>query len=214
MITKIQNLVKKFNHTAKMNYTIDSFFDFYGKPRSDILVDQKPSELIMLIDLLILTVPMNIVEIGQYDGGTMFYLLKYASLKAKIIGVDIDHSRFKLEKDNRLELITADSSDIKTFETVKSKMPEIELLFIDGYHYTPVVEKDYEYYASLVKNGFVAFHDINWGFGEPKPGVGQLWQKIKAENEDKYAEFIQNPQPSVGCYGIGILFKGNILDKL
>jgi len=87
-----------------MRYDLSDLFREYGAP--PCAVDQQAPEFKMLLEVFIEAAPSVIVEIGQYEGGTMFYWQRHSRQDAVIVGVDVDHSRFALPSDPRRHLIT------------------------------------------------------------------------------------------------------------
>ena len=79
---------------------------------------------------------------------------------------------------------------------------KVDFLFIDGDHTYEGVKKDFEMYASLVKQGIIAFHDIAPGPKEYGGDVPDFWKEIKGNFP--YKEIVQDWNQ--GGYGIGIIY--------
>lgn len=199
----------KFNKLKK-EFSRSEFFNEYGHPRC--LLDQTVSEFKMLLDIYRSGKFKNILEIGQWEGGSLYYWIKYSCQDSKIIALDVNHKRLSIEysKHKNITLITKNSQDPDTIKQVVDIMPEIDFLFIDGSHETDIVTQDFLTYGKLVRKGLIALHDINWNGDKNNPqGVAPLWNKIKSSGYVTQ-EFI-DPQPShtiESLYGIGLIYKG------
>jgi predicted O-methyltransferase YrrM len=150
----------------------------------------------------------NIIEIGAYDGGSSFYLSRFAS---KMITIDnndpcrFDPDTFKqwggvFQAD--YEYIAGDSHHPKQTELFSKH--EWDFAFIDGDHSYEGVKADfYNLLPHLKKGTPVAFHDIAISDFHHQHGcyVGEFWRDLKKEyNATKFEEFQSNPDWA----GIGI----------
>jgi len=125
----------------------------------------------------------NFLEIGTKFGGTMYVFNKLAQSGGVQISLDLpggihggwvlnDHPYLGKVHEKRNEylenlspeifLIAGNSHDSTSLEAVKTKVAELDFLFIDGDHTYEGVKQDYEMYGPLVRpGGIIAFHDIN-----------------------------------------------------
>lgn len=184
--------------------------DIYGLPK-ETMIDQRAAELRSLIEIYKEIKPMRVLEIGSYYGGTLYYWLKFAQPGAQIIALDIDVGKLFQSvrkwddiEHTQLDIIKGDSGSVDTFHQIWKLMPQIDFLFIDGYHFFPTPRTDYEWYGSLVKKGVIALHDINCG---PAKDVNFLWNEIKRRTENT-VEFIELPKGEGFSYGIGVEWRG------
>lgn len=162
--------------------------------------------------------PGLVLEIGTFNGGTMFVMSRLARPDATIISVDLpggkygggySESHMRIIKrlpssDQTLHLLRADSHSVETREQVSHILGtgKLDLLFIDGDHTYNGVKADFEMYAPLVRSGgIVAFHDIAHHPPELCSDVDVFWQELKSTYQ--YEEIIHDPNQ--GWAGIGIL---------
>jgi cephalosporin hydroxylase len=188
-------------------------------------VVQDMRELEKLISVFHELNPRRILEIGSYQGGTLWHWMKHAEPGAKIVSVDKlvepeyhgcyagesyakalptqqaghggEWARWAADFGHDFLLIEGDSTDPETVAKVRLAMPEADFVFIDGEHYEGAVRLDLEHYGRLVgPGGVVAFHDINYY------GVKQVWGSLREDFRTE--EFIADPASSMG---IGVLYR-------
>jgi predicted O-methyltransferase YrrM len=162
---------------------------------------QKDCELALLVALVMDLEPQVVVEIGAFDGGTLWIWCQLAGL---VVAVDRPPVGYKTEtKVNTLgcPVVCGDSHDPQT----KARLLEVldgrpvDFLFIDGDHTFDGVKQDYEMYSPLVRpGGVVAFHDVR---GHPSfqfVEVDRFWASLDGDKET----FISWPH---NWGGIGVL---------
>jgi cephalosporin hydroxylase len=139
----------------------------------------------------------NIMEIGCYDGGTTYYLSKYAS---KMVTIDNNSpSRFNpndIPCDEYL-YIGGDSHDPKIFKKMLDFMSvnTWDFVFIDGDHSYEGVKADFKNIIPHLKSGTpVAFHDIVISDFHHQHGcyVGEFWEDLKREYPKNNKQFTTN----------------------
>jgi len=172
-------------------------------------------EFEQLLSIYINKQPKNILEIGSFYGGTLWYWLTKSKVdKALTIDwpVPTSDGRYQqmIESKNKwkdwidgitFNYIKGDSTHSKTIDEAKlffGNEPIVDFLFIDGGHDYKTVKSDYENYSSLVKQGgIIVLHDVI-GLGEVK----QFWDELKSSGK-AYIEICNNSQ--IG-WGIGIIY--------
>lgn len=196
---------------------LDRLVDFAFRDYGTMKPAQLRSEISELLKILSGTKPKFILEIGTFNGGTLFLFCRVASQSATIISVDLRGGpfgggypqwRIPLYKsfalpNQQIHLIRADSHHRGTLEQVKAILggEQIDFLFIDGDHTYEGVKMDFEMYSPLVKkDGIVAFHDMV--ICPPQHGVNKFWSEIKRKYE--HIEIVEN-WDQYTC-GIGLLF--------
>jgi predicted O-methyltransferase YrrM len=164
--------------------------------------------------------PRIMIEIGTFNGGTLFLFPRVIPENACIISIDFPDVRFGggyewwksvlfkgfVGKTQRLTLIRADSHKSETLENVKRVLNGrvVDFMFIDGDHSYEGVKSDFEMYSPLVsKNGFIALHDIAVHPPETGCEVNKFWSELTAVSKYKYIELIENRDQAFG--GIGII---------
>jgi FkbM family methyltransferase len=177
---------------------------------------QLPSEIKSFCEFYNTLNCKNILEIGSLYGGTFFLLCKLSNLKGKKISIDYpfygeqsEQMKFRKTKEKMksfaedVHLIEADSHDLLSLEKLKEILngEKLDFIFIDGDHSYEGVKKDFEMYASLLKDGgYVAFHDINdtTFHRDCNCFVHELWNQLNIENKFEFN--------SHGCaMGIGVV---------
>ena len=218
---KLRKLSKNCNSLSDYFDLISSFrYNFLKNSRYIIKIElyQKKEEIIKFIKFYWKQNPKIILEIGTYDGGTLFFLSKFANPNAIIITMDLPFIRrgvgyspakipfyksFRKEK-QKIHFIRKNSQAISTIKKVENilKGRKIDVLFIDGDHSYEGVKKDFENYSPFVKKGgIIAFHDIIEHPSETKCEVSKFWNEIKDNYE--YKKIISNPNEKWA--GIGYL---------
>lgn len=180
------------------------------------------SEIKRLLEIVVERNPEVILEIGTYNGGTLFLFSHVIPWRATIISIDFPDVRFgggydwwktplfnafKL-RGQTLTLIRADSHKVETLNEVKKVIKErkVDFIFIDGDHSYEGVRQDFEMYNPfLATNGFMAFHDIVSHVKESGCEVNKYWEELKNSRKYDCYEIIENKAQSMG--GIGIVYK-------
>lgn len=163
--------------------------------------------------------PKTVLEIGTFQGGTLFTLCRLAHPAATVISVDLPGGRFGggyrwlrvplfksfAVKGQCLHLLRGDSHKSETREKVTAILGDqkLDLLFIDGDHTCEGVRADFNLYSPLVQpGGIVVFHDI----AEHPPAMGcdvaRFWDEIKYSY--RYSEIIEDRHQ--GWAGLGLLY--------
>lgn len=126
--------------------------------------------------------PHRILEIGVWEGGTLWHWLHLAR---EVTAVD-DTMRdpgpacwqgWAEAAQSRLTLLHGDSRDPEIVDAVRQHGP-YEFALIDADHTYEAVKADWENYRPFV-TGVVCFHDVT-----PRPdyGVAELWGEIKRDH--------------------------------
>ncbi len=199
-------------------------FEYSIFRRSKFIVNiklyQKKKELIEFIKLYSKEEPKIILEIGTYDGGTLFFLSRFAPPDALLITMDLPFVRdgagyspakipfyksFKYRK-QKIHFLRANSHFTSSIEKVKKilKGRQIDVLFIDGDHSYKGIKKDFENYSPFVRpGGMIAFHDIAEHPPELNCEVSKFWNELKQDYNFK--ELFSNKFEKWA--GIGIISK-------
>ena len=158
---------------------------------------QYREELLALLEIVDERRPRTVVEIGTFAGGTLSLLARCAASDAIVVSIDLPGGEFGggyaesrahlyrsfAERDQRIELVRADSHRLETRDRVRRLLDSrpIDLLFIDGDHALDGVRRDLELYGPLLADdGLVAFHDIVPGPRASVGGVPQFWSELRA----------------------------------
>lgn len=151
----VKRLSKKLYISAdKHNFCY--LYNWHGEPML-----QTSDDILTLQEIIFKTKPEIVIEIGVAWAGTLLLydtLSNFAGIK-KIIGVDIfipdDLKKriFSKSKSNKIKLITADSTDIKTFQKIKKLCGKYKniLIHLDSDHTKNHVLKEINLYSKLLK---------------------------------------------------------------
>lgn len=131
--------------------------------------------------------PHRVLEVGTYDGGTLYHWITSAAPGAVIVAIDWQHPNHERyaewsDGDVTVHAIVGNSHHPKTVEQAAEHAP-FDFIFIDADHEYEAVRADWLAYRPLAApGGIVAFHDIAGDVPEhPEIQVRQLWAEIKAE---------------------------------
>lgn len=164
-------------------------------------------ELDHLLDLVENTIrPGRILEIGSYEGGTLWHWLQVADL---VVAVD-DACRNKDEWLNwaddtgaDLHVVHGSSHDPDIIKRVLALGP-FDMVFIDGDHtYDGALQDFVSYLPMVAESGCVVFHDI---LPRPDYGVAEVWASVKDTLGARWVEIAQNrvEAGNEGRCGIGV----------
>ncbi len=190
---------------------VDKAMNMGGSGYARVRTVQYRSEIMRLAHAVKALQPRTILEIGTYQGGTLFIWAQLASRLA--ISCDLSDMRYSGQlyrrfpppgSDCRIELLSGDSHTQDFYQRVVRVLggEKVDFLFIDGDHTEPGVTVDYLLYKDLVRpGGIIAFHDIVENQPVACNQVYGFWQKLKRVAQVE--EYI-NDTSQCGC-GIGIL---------
>lgn len=77
--------------------------------------------------------PVNMLEIGVAEGGSLEMWQKYFGKKARIFGVDINPDCKRFEEGN-VKVFIGDQADRNFLRTLKQKIPKLDIILDDGGH--------------------------------------------------------------------------------
>lgn len=181
---------------------------------------QIPEEATEFLDLLKKRRVEAVLEIGTFNGGTLFLFTRVVAPDAILISLDLPKGQYgggypewKLplfkafrRQGQKVCLLREDSHLQSTLSEVEALLEgrPLDLLFIDGDHSYEGVKRDFELYSPLVApDGLIVFHDIVDGPPEYVGGVHRFWSEIR-QRYPNHREIIADPnQPYCG---IGILY--------
>lgn len=192
-------------------------FAFNQSERS-IAANQKPAEILWLLDLTLRERPQVVLEIGTQYGGTLFLFSRVAAPDALLVSVDISKMVGRLGRlsphalvrqsfarnGQRLKLVDdVDSHAEETVTVVREALEQrpVDFLFIDGDHAYESVKRDFELYSPLVRpGGLVAFHDVSDHSNDDTEGVRRFWAELRATGRTEEC-VTKDGTPG---YGIGV----------
>ena len=114
--------------------------------------------------------PINILEIGILNGGSLQILEKYFP-RAKIFAIDIDEKCKQYESD-RTKIFIGDQADKFFLRNVKAQVPQIDIIIDDGGHRAEQQINTFEeMYYHLKTTGVYLIEDIELNYRQDKkPG--------------------------------------------
>ncbi|OQB10456.1 MAG: Cephalosporin hydroxylase [Parcubacteria group bacterium ADurb.Bin216] len=181
---------------------------------------QKPEEFSRLLELVDVSRPRVILEIGVGNCGSTWAWSKLDSVE-EIICIDLPSGNWGGNEESlvrerlqwianssqaKITYIAGNSQSSECLEKVKGLVSEVDFLFIDGDHSYEGVKTDFLTYSPLVKKpGLIAFHDIAEHAPETGCEVKRFWDEVKVSGipEDQYSEFIL--QDGKAWAGIGVV---------
>jgi hypothetical protein len=137
---------------------------------------------------------INYLEIGCYAGGSACLLLQRPN--TNVVSIDLGEpispetvlnnvNLLNIHKNN-YEYIKSNSRDLETYNKIKTKYGQLDILFIDGDHTYAGVKNDFDLYSKLVKDGgYIIFDDYNDPIHSPdvRKYIDKLVQTIGDEYE-------------------------------
>lgn len=190
---------------------------------------QKVHEFAIVLQLLKSEELRVVLEIGTFEGGTLWAWAQIASPDAVLASIDLPGGSFGggyaeehvatlrsyVRPTQELHLIRADSHLQATLDDVQRRLGgrEIDLLFVDGDHTYPGVRRDYEMYGPLVrKGGLVLFHDIMY-HGDPQCQVQLFWRQVK--RRCRYVETVEAQlNGRDDPWGLGLIYYSGVVPVL
>lgn len=128
-------------------------------------VEQGCDEFVWLWNNYLSKIERNyFLEIGVHYGG----MTKVGELLGfkNGIGIDFDFRELKVDFEDNITLLNADSHDKETEDKVKELLGDnkLDFLWIDGFHSYNQVSTDFTIYEKFVKpGGVIGFHDMFLG---------------------------------------------------
>jgi predicted O-methyltransferase YrrM len=136
--------------------------------------------------------PEVYLEVGCAKLGTLFMHQHLLPDNGLAIGIDVNDAPewegYTSPNGSDFVLLQGDSASDRIIEGVKDALGDrkIDFLFIDGDHDIDPVQKDWDNYSPLVREGgLIAFHDYDRSayFRGVKEGQGAVWTCARLEEE-------------------------------
>jgi cephalosporin hydroxylase len=164
-------------------------------------------ELTVLLSLLASIRPETVLEIGTNQGGLIWALAQFPSMR-RVISVDVEEHEHAKETSQSLglpvALVTGNSMDMETYATVVEALGDHQpqVVVIDGGHDLVTAASDFGMYGALTEpGGIIVVHDTQGYPGHPEIQVPVAWQDIRARY--RTTEIIDRPG---GPCGTGIVW--------
>ena len=127
----------------------------------------------------------NFVEIGVLNGASLRTWKDYFP-NANIFGIDINPECKNLEED-RIKIFIGDQNDDDFLKTIKTEIPQIDILIDDGSHITKHQIKTFNYlFDNINKGGFYAIEDLRNSYEEFNGDLDlrSIWPGMKYNDID------------------------------
>lgn len=169
---------------------------------------QDPAEFLAFLPIYQTLKPMRTVEIGTYQGGTLYQWMRHAPAGAHIIAIDpvmFPETIAQWQSWNQhVRLTTIQNKSHLALLEVKERMQEIDFLFIDGDHHYEQARWDFRHYSQLVRpGGVIAIHDtkpVPEG-GPWKTDMWRVWEDIQRAGYETVEISVHDD-----LFGIGVIF--------
>lgn len=134
----------------------DTFSDLYAVHQGK--VSDKWESYLPVYDEAFLpfrTKPVNLLEIGIQNGGSLEVYSKYFQNFSKIIGCDIDPKCAGLTYGPGINVVVGDCNDDGIQQGICNIAPDFDIIIDDGSHTSPDIIKSFLKYFPVLKNGGV-----------------------------------------------------------
>lgn len=187
----------------------------YCDPDAPVQPEQQQWEFQRLLEIYERLRPRTVLEIGSANGGSLYQFMKHAEPGGLFVGVDIascagDWQEWAARFGHMLHVVVGDSAAPDIISKVKSLVPEVDFLMIDGDHLYEPVKRDFLNYAPLVRlGGVIVLHDIVTAW--PGCEVYKFWAELR-----RYGYVAQDlvVSPGQGQCGTGVLYVGEYITDL
>ena len=107
--------------------------------------------------------PVNILEIGVENGGSLQLWKRYFGQEATIVGVDIDKNRYFTEDQITVEI--GDQTDLVFLKKIIDSYGSFDIIIDDGSHKQKDIKKTFEFlYHHLAYNGVYVIEDLHCAY--------------------------------------------------
>jgi predicted O-methyltransferase YrrM len=171
---------------------------------------QRKIEFLALMKVFDEKKPLKVLEIGSYQGGTLWFWLTHAPRGAHIVSVDRKNEAYRkmwqrwTPRGIQLDLVEGESGDAATIRRSAGLLQSgVDFLFIDGGHAYETAKQDWENYSALLNpGGIAALHDILESDEHPEYGVHRLWSELKRTHTSEELMSVPNQRGM----GIGVIY--------
>jgi len=194
----------------------------YHDPDAPTQPEQQQWEFQRLLEIYGRLKPRTVLEIGSAKGGVLYQLMKCAEPGGLFVSVDIvslsvdiascsgGWQEWAARFGHTLHIVVGDSAAPDIISKVKSLVPKVDFLMIDGDHLYEPVKRDFLNYGPLVRlGGVIILHDIVTAW--PGCEVSKLWAELR-----HYGYITQDlvVSPVQGQCGTGVLYVGEYINAL
>ena len=116
--------------------------------------------------------PINILEIGVLNGGSLQMWKEYFHPDSTLVGIDIDpRCKQHEDGDSDINVRIGDQSDSKFLASLIEEFGEFDLVIDDGSHHVDHVHKTFEFlYPKMAKNGVYLIEDTHAAYWDSHGG--------------------------------------------
>ena len=186
--------------------------------KARVKIRQNEAEIRAACDLVAGIQPKVLLEVGAFQGGSLWMLAGACEFQAHLIVVDLCDRRCELTLTRvfdelkaegfRVDLIRGDSRDAKTVAKTRDILGDnnVDVLHVDADHRYAAVMDDYRNYWPLVRmEGMAMFHDVL----HPKLGAFKAWKEISQEHPSHVIHYEQEGDNPLADHAtaIGLIWK-------
>jgi cephalosporin hydroxylase len=168
--------------------------------KPDIDVYQNLWELDQMLAVVDRLQPQRVLEVGSWQGGTLWHWLQYGGTVVSIddgMRLASEWEKWADEADAELVLLQGMSQDPALVEKAGELGP-YDFIFIDADHRYEAVRADWENFSPMIAEGGVfAFHDTQH-IGDPTYGVERLWNEITAQPDVRWVHIVMTNHCGIG----------------
>jgi cephalosporin hydroxylase len=115
---------------------------------------------------------INFLEIGIQNGGSLEIWSKFFSKAKHLVGCDINElCRELIFEDSRIEVIVGDANSLQTYNDVKDKCNNFDIVLDDGSHLSSDIVKTFTHYFPLLNEGGIFIvEDLHCSYWEQFEG--------------------------------------------
>ena len=116
--------------------------------------------------------PINILEIGVLNGGSLQMWKEYFHPDSTLVGIDIDpRCKQHGDGDSDINVRIGDQSNPIFLQKLIDEFGEFDLVIDDGSHHVDHVHKTFEFlYPKIAKNGIYMIEDTHAGYWDSHGG--------------------------------------------
>jgi SAM-dependent methyltransferase len=124
--------------------------------------------------------PINLLEIGVQNGGSLEVWAKYFLNAKVIVGCDINLKCNQIVfQDSRIHLVIGDINDFNTQTQIANEVPSFDIIIDDGSHYSSDIISTFKsLYPLLAHGGLYIIEDLHCSYWSD--WQGGLWQSNSA----------------------------------
>jgi cephalosporin hydroxylase len=149
--------------------------------------------------------PLNILEIGIYQGGSLQWMAEYFP-KATILGIDLVIPEI-LNLNDRITMVTCDQNDSNQLRLIGETYGPFDIIIDDGCHYAKETKNAFDnLWRDIKPGGYYFIEDFIAGYwNDPRfagmPGlIGDIMVRKNELKIKDYFIVLKEPKCSIACF--------------